>query len=71
MEETLEEIVTHKSFDSLVRAVDTEKEKKAGLQQTILKYVALLLTIINGCWEFFNLIGRCQLKKNFYCCENL
>lgn len=37
MEETLEEIVTHKSFDSLVRAVDTEKEKKAGLQQTILK----------------------------------
>ena len=63
MEETLEEIVTHKSFDSLVRAVDTEKEKKAGLQQTILKYVAWLLTIINGCWEFFNLIGRCQLKK--------
>ena len=63
MEETLEEIVTHKSFDSLVRAVDTEKEKKAGLQQTILKYVALLLTIINGCWEFFNLIGRCQLKN--------
>ncbi|XP_058952762.1 dynein regulatory complex protein 9 [Pocillopora verrucosa] len=37
MEETLEEIVTSKSFDSLVRAVDTEKEKKAGLQQTILK----------------------------------
>lgn len=37
MEETLEEIVTYKSFDSLVRAVDTEKEKKAGLQQTILK----------------------------------
>ena len=49
MEETLEEIVTHKSFDSLVRAVDTEKEKKAGLQQTILKYVALLLTVIDGC----------------------
>ena len=63
MEETLEEIVTHKSFDSLVRAVDTEKEKKAGLQQTILKYVALLLTVINGCWEIFNLIGVCQLKK--------
>lgn len=37
MEETLEEIVTHKSFDSLVRAVNTEKEKKASLQQTILK----------------------------------
>ena len=63
MEETLEEIVTSKSFDSLVRAVDTEKEKKAGLQQTILKYVALLLTVINGCWEIFNLIGVCQLKK--------
>lgn len=37
MEETLEEIVTRKSFDSLVRAVNKEKEKKAGLQQTILK----------------------------------
>lgn len=37
MEETLEEIVTRKSFDSLVRAVNREKEKKAGLQQTILK----------------------------------
>lgn len=63
MEETLEEIVTSKSFDSLVRAVDTEKEKKAGLQQTILKYVALLLTVINGCWEIFNLIGVCRLKN--------
>ena len=60
MEETLEEIVTHKSFDSLVRAVDTEKEKKAGLQQTILKYVALLLTVIDGYWELFNLIGGFQ-----------
>lgn len=37
MEETLEEIVTRKSFYSLVRAVNKEKEKKAGLQQTILK----------------------------------
>ena len=60
MEETLEEIVTHKSFNSLVRAVDTEKEKKAGLQQTILKYVALLLTVIDGYWELFNLIGGFQ-----------
>ena len=59
MEETLEEIVTSKSFDSLVRAVDTEKEEKAGLQQTILKYVALLLTV-NGCWKYFNLIGGFQ-----------
>ena len=70
MEETLEEIVTHKSFDSLVRAVDTEKEKKAGLQQTILKYVALLLTV-NGCWDFLTSLEDFNFKKNCYCCENL
>ena len=39
MEETLGEVVGSRSFDSLVKAVNTEKEKKAGLQQTILKYV--------------------------------
>lgn len=39
MEETLGEVVDSRSFDSLVKAVNTEKEKKAGLQQTILKYV--------------------------------
>ena len=39
MEETLDEVVSSKSFDALLRAVNTEKEKKAGLQQTILKYV--------------------------------
>lgn len=37
MEDTLEEVVSRKTFDALVRAVNTEKEKKAGLQQTILK----------------------------------
>lgn len=37
MEETLGEVVGSRSFDSLVKAVNTEKEKKAGLQQTILK----------------------------------
>ena len=37
MEDTLNEVVSQKSFDSLVKAVNTEKEKKAGLQQTILK----------------------------------
>ncbi|CAH3192332.1 unnamed protein product [Porites evermanni] len=37
MEETLDEVVSCKSFDALLRAVNTEKEKKAGLQQTILK----------------------------------
>jgi len=37
MEETLSEVVGSRSFDSLVKAVNTEKEKKAGLQQTILK----------------------------------
>lgn len=41
MEETLGEVVSSRSFDSLVKAVNTEKEKKAGLQQTILKYVLL------------------------------
>ena len=37
MEETLDEVVSSKSFDALLRVVNTEKEKKAGLQQTILK----------------------------------
>ena len=37
IEETLEEVVSAKSFDSLIRAVNAEKEKKAALQQTILK----------------------------------
>ena len=37
MEDALSEVDTKKSFDSLVRAVNTEKEKKAALQQTILK----------------------------------
>lgn len=37
MEETLGEVVSSRSFNSLVKAVNTEKEKKAGLQQTILK----------------------------------
>lgn len=37
MAETLDEVVSSKSFDALLRAVNTEKEKKAGLQQTILK----------------------------------
>lgn len=37
MEETLGEVVDSRSFDSLVKAVNAEKEKKAGLQQTILK----------------------------------
>ncbi|KAJ7378179.1 hypothetical protein OS493_024124 [Desmophyllum pertusum] len=37
VEETLGEVVASRSFDSLVKAVNTEKEKKAGLQQTILK----------------------------------
>ena len=37
MEETLDEVVSSKSFDALLRAVNIEKEKKAGLQQTILK----------------------------------
>ena len=36
MEDTVSEVVSQKSFDSL-KAVNTEKEKKAGLQQTILK----------------------------------
>ena len=38
MEDTLDEVVSKKSFDSLIRAVNTEKEKKASLQHTILKY---------------------------------
>jgi len=42
MEETLGEVVGSRSFDSLVKAVNTEKEKKAGLQQTILKYVLFM-----------------------------
>ena len=42
MEETLAEIQSNKSFDALVKAVSSEKEKKAGLQQTILKYVKLI-----------------------------
>ncbi|XP_068686164.1 dynein regulatory complex protein 9-like isoform X2 [Montipora foliosa] len=37
MEDTLNEVVSKRSFDSLVRAVNFEKEKKAGLQQKILK----------------------------------
>lgn len=37
MEDTLDEVVSKKSFDSLIRAVNTEKEKKASLQHTILK----------------------------------
>lgn len=37
MEDTLAEVQSDKSFDALVRAVSAEKEKKAGLQQTILK----------------------------------
>ena len=37
MEDTLAEVQSGKSFDALVRAVSAEKEKKAGLQQTILK----------------------------------
>ena len=37
MEETLGEVVGSRSYDSLVKAVNTEKEKKAALQQTILK----------------------------------
>jgi len=49
MEETLSEVVGSRSFDSLVKAVNTEKEKKAGLQQTILKYV--LFTVCSGCIE--------------------
>lgn len=42
MEETLGEVAGSRSFDSLVKAVNTEKEKKAGLQQTILKYVLFM-----------------------------
>ena len=42
IQETLAEIQSNKSFDALVRAVGSEKEKKAGLQQTILKYVKLI-----------------------------
>lgn len=37
IEDTLSEVVSKQSFDSLIRAVKTEKEKKATLQQTILK----------------------------------
>lgn len=41
IQETLAEIQANKSFNALVTAVSAEKEKKAGLQQTILKYVYL------------------------------
>ncbi|EDO39999.1 predicted protein [Nematostella vectensis] len=37
VETALGEIVDHRSFNSLMNAVNTEKEKKAALQQTILK----------------------------------
>lgn len=37
MEGALAEVLSQKSFDALVKAVSAEKEKKAGLQQTILK----------------------------------
>jgi len=37
IEDTLDEIINNQSFDSLVQAVNAEKEKKASLQQTILK----------------------------------
>ena len=47
MEETLSEVVGSRSFDSLVKAVNAEKEKKAGLQQTILKYVLFLFRMYN------------------------
>ena len=46
MEETLGEVVDSRSFDSLVKAVNTEKEKKAGLQQTILKYVVFCIECV-------------------------
>lgn len=37
IEETLAEVINKNTFDSLVNAVTMEKEKKAKLQQTILK----------------------------------
>ncbi|KAK3744771.1 hypothetical protein QZH41_013308, partial [Actinostola sp. cb2023] len=37
IEETLAEVINRNTFDSLVNAVTMEKEKKAALQQTILK----------------------------------
>ena len=49
MEETLGEVVSSRSFDSLVKAVNAEKEKKAGLQQTILKYVLLKFRMHRVC----------------------
>ena len=49
MEETLGEVVGSSSFDSLIKAVNTEKEKKAGLQQTILKYVLFMFLMFQVC----------------------
>ena len=61
MEDTLDEVVSKKSFDSLIRAVNTEKEKKASLQHTILKYVHLVFDVTFHCLDV-----RCPVEVSWY-----